>query len=167
MIVLLVIFIIILIYVICIYNICTKQINSVKSAKSTIDVYLTQRANLIPNLKECVKGYIEYESNLFEKVTNLRTEYINKKELKKGSQLDEEINNVIVICENYPELKANEQFINLQKNLSKMENQIQAARRIYNNEVEKYNNTINIFPNNILSKILNYKEQEYFKKEIM
>lgn len=167
MIVILIIFIVIVIYIVYTYNKCTKQINSVRSAKSTIEVYLVQRFDLIPNLEECVKEYMEYEKKIFENVTRLRAEYLNKKELEKAAKLDEEINNILIACENYPELKANEQFLNLQKNLVKIENQIQAARRIYNNEVEKYNNLINIFPNNILSKILNYKEQEYFKKETM
>ena len=75
------------------------------------------------------------------------------------------INKTILILENYPELKANEQFSALQKNLTKMENQIQAARRIYNNDVEKYNRTISIFPNNIVAKILQFKKEAFFEME--
>ena len=83
----------------------------------------------------------------------------------KGGILDTEINKTILILENYPELKANEQFSALQKNLTKMENQIQAARRIYNNDVEKYNRTISIFPNNIVAKILQFKKEAFFEME--
>ena len=90
---------------------------------------------------------------------------MKEKELSKGALLDKEIDNVILTLENYPELKANEQFLNLQKNLTKMENQIQAARRIYNNEVEKYNNLINVFPNSILSKIFKFESKEFFQKD--
>ena len=159
------IILIILVYILIAYNIIIKRKNAVKHAKSTIEVYLTQRFDLIPNLVECVKEYSKYEENLFIKITNLRTEFMKEKELSKGALLDKEIDNVILTLENYPELKANEQFLNLQKNLTKMENQIQAARRIYNNEVEKYNNVINVFPNSILSKIFKFESEEFFQKD--
>ena len=120
--------------------------------------------DLIPNLVTCVKEYAKYEEKIFEEITELRTEYLKTKELSNGEKLEKELNDVILTVENYPELKANEQFLNLQKNLAKMENQIQAARRIYNNEVEKYNNVINIFPNTILAKLLKFKTAEFFQK---
>lgn len=141
-----------------------KRQNEVEHAKSSIDVYLTQRFDLIPNLVTCVKEYAKYEEKIFEEITELRTEYLKTKELSNGEKLEKELNDVILTVENYPELKANEQFLNLQKNLAKMENQIQAARRIYNNEVEKYNNVINIFPNTILAKLLKFKTAEFFQK---
>lgn len=159
------ILIFILIYTLIIYNKIIKHSNTVKHAKSSIEVYLTQRFDLIPNLVECVKEYAKYEESLFTKITELRAEYMKNKELSKGAQLDNEVNNVVLTLENYPELKANEQFLNLQKNLTKMENQIQAARRIYNNEVEKYNNLINIFPHNILASIFKFKNQDFYQKE--
>lgn len=141
-----------------------KRQNEVEHSKSSIDVYLTQRFDLIPNLVTCVKEYAKYEEKIFEEITELRTEYLKTKELSNGEKLEKELNDVILTVENYPELKANEQFLNLQKNLTKMENQIQAARRIYNNEVEKYNNVINIFPNTILAKLLKFKTAEFFQK---
>lgn len=159
------ILIFILIYTLIIYNKIIKHLNTVKHAKSSIEVYLTQRFDLIPNLVECVKEYSKYEEGLFTKITELRAEFMKEKELSKGAQLDNEVNNVVLTLENYPELKANEQFLNLQKNLTKMENQIQAARRIYNNEVEKYNNLINIFPNNMLASIFKFKSQDFYQKE--
>ena len=155
---------IIFIYFLIIYNVMIKRKNEVEHAKSSIDVYLTQRFDLIPNLVTCVKEYAKYEEKIFEEITELRTEYLKTKELSNGEKLEKELNDVILTVENYPELKANEQFLNLQKNLTKMENQIQAARRIYNNEVEKYNNVINIFPNTILAKLLKFKTAEFFQK---
>lgn len=155
---------IIFMYFLIIYNVMIKRQNEVEHAKSSIDVYLTQRFDLIPNLVTCVKEYAKYEEKIFEEITELRTEYLKTKELSNGEKLEKELNDVILTVENYPELKANEQFLNLQKNLTKMENQIQAARRIYNNEVEKYNNVINIFPNTILAKLLKFKTAEFFKK---
>ena len=156
---------IILIYNLITYNIFIKKQNSVKHAKSSIEVYLKQRFDLIPNLVKCVKEYTNYEAKIFEKITKLRTEYMNKNELTKGGMLDIEINKIVLLLENYPELKANEEFLNLQKNLTKMENQIQAARRIYNNEVEKYNTFTSIFPNNILANILKFKKEKFFEME--
>lgn len=157
--------IILVIYILVLYNIIIKRLNSVKCSKSLIEVYLNQRFDLIPNLIRCVKEYTTYEERLFEKVTKLRTEYIKNKELMSAGFLDKELSKTILVLESYPDLKANEQFLNLQKNLSKMENQIQAARRIYNNEVEKYNNIINIFPNNIIAKIFKFKTENFFQKE--
>ena len=155
---------IIFMYFLIIYNVMIKRQNEVEHAKSSIDVYLTQRFDLIPNLVTCVKEYAKYEEKIFEEITELRTEYLKTKELSNGEKLEKELNDVILTVENYPELKANEQFLNLQKNLTKKENQIQAARRIYNNEVEKYNNVINIFPNTILAKLLKFKTAEFFQK---
>ena len=155
---------IIFMYFLIIYNVMIKRQNEVEHAKSSIDVYLTQRFDLIPNLVTCVKEYAKYEEKIFEEITELRTEYLKTKELSNGEKLEKELNDVILTVENYPELKANEQFLNLQKNLTKMENQIQAARRIYNNEKEKYNNVINIFPNTILAKLLKFKTAEFFQK---
>lgn len=163
MIILLIIVVIAIIYILVIYNNFIKKLNSVKHAKSSIEVYLTQRFDLIPNLVECVKAYTKYEEKVLVEITNLRVEFMNKKELSKGGMLDKQINEVILSLEAYPELKANDQFLNLQKNLTKMENQIQAARRIYNNEVEKYNNCIDIFPNNILANIFKFSKQEFFQ----
>lgn len=157
----------ILLYVVIVYNMLIKKRNLVMHSKSSIEIYLTQRFDLIPNLVDCVKEYSKYEEKLFENITTLRNEFMKDKNLQQGAMLDDEINNVIVLLENYPELKANEQFLYLQKNLTKMENQIQAARRIYNNDVEKYNNIINMFPNSILAKIFSFKEEDFFEKDEM
>lgn len=165
MIIVIPIIIIIIVYILIEYNIIIKKVNSVKHSKSVVEVYLSQRFDLIPNLIECVKEYTQYEERIFDKITLLRTEYIKDKVLQKGGLLDAEINKTLLVLESYPELKASEQFINLQKNLTKMENQIQAARRIFNIEVEKYNNNISIFPNSIIALIFKLEKEGFFKME--
>ena len=139
------------------YNSLVKLRNKVNQAKSGIDVYLNQRFDLIPNLVECVKGYAKHEVEVLEKITQLREEYSRSKDIKEAEKLNNGINQVIAVAEQYPELKASEQFLNLQKSLSKMESQLQAARRIYNNEVTAYNTTINTVPTNIIAKMFNFK----------
>ena len=144
------------------YNKLTKLKMRVKQSKSGIDVYLQQRFDLIPNLVKTVKSYINYENETFENITNLRTKYQETKDIKISEELNNKINTIIALAENYPELKASEQFLNLQKSLTKIESQLQAARRIYNNDVTKYNTKINIIPYNIIAKLFNFKEENLF-----
>ncbi len=159
------ILIIMVVYFFILYNLLIKRKNKIKQAKSTIDVYLTQRFDLIPNLVECVKAYNKYELNTLEKIAELRTNYMNTKDLKQGEILNKEMNDIILNVENYPELKASEQFLILQKSLIKMENRLQAARRIYNHEVSQYNIIISVFPNNLFANIFNLKKEILFEAE--
>ena len=145
------------------YNKIIKFQNKVKSSESGIDVYLNQRFDLIPNLVECVKGYVKYEKNLLENVVEQRTSYSQNKNLKKASELNNNLNKIVAVAENYPELKANEQFLNLQNNLVKIESQLQAARRIYNIDVQRYNSLIQTVPNNIVASIFGFKEADFRK----
>lgn len=149
------------------YNSLVKVRNKVKQAESGIDVYLNQRFDLIPNLVECVKGYSKHEKDVLDGIVKLRTEYMNNKkaDLKQAEKLNNNMNQIIAVAENYPELKASEQYLNLQKNLSKIESQLQAARRIYNNEVTKYNTKINTVPTNIIAKLFGFKEANLFTIE--
>ncbi|MFR2533737.1 MAG: LemA family protein [Clostridia bacterium] len=155
-----------IIYVLYTYNGLVKARNNVQQAYSGIDVYLTQRFELIPNLVECVKGYMIYEKALLENITNLRTKYLQNKNLRDAEILNKECNTILLNVENYPELKASEQFMNLQKNLEKMESQLQAARRIYNMEVNNYNNKVNMFPSNMVAGMGGFEEKEYFEAEV-
>ena len=149
------------------YNSLVKMKNKIKQSQSGIDVYLNQRFDLIPNLVECVKGYSKHEKNIFENIVKLRNEYMSNKktDLKKAEELNNNINKIIAVAENYPELKSSEQYLNLQKNLSKIESQLQAARRIYNNEVTKYNTKIATVPTNIVANIFRFKEADLFTIE--
>ncbi len=157
--------VLIFLYALIIYNSLVSKRNKVKQAYSGIDVYLTQRFDLIPNLVECVKGYMTYEKELLQEITEKRASYLQNKNLKDAQTLNIECNKILAIAENYPELKASEQFLNLQKNLSKMENQLQAARRIYNMEVNAYNNTVQMFPSNIFANMFGFHEEEFFEAE--
>ena len=118
--IIIIIVIAILLVLLIMYNGLVKKRNAVKQSRSSIDVYLTQRFDLIPNLVECVKGYAKHEENLLESITKLRTEYNVSKDLDKASLLNTQMNKLIAIVENYPDLKASENFLNLQKNLTKM-----------------------------------------------
>ena len=160
-----IIFFILFLLILCLvqYNILkTLQLKTLQS-KSLMDVYYQQRFDLIPNLVNIVKGYQKYEENLFSDVVDLRNKYYETKEILLGETLDDKLNNVIATVENYPELKASEQFLNLQENLIKVENQIQAARRIYNIDVTNYNVKINTIPYNIFAKLFSFKSEQLFK----
>lgn len=157
---------IIIIYILAKYNKLIKLKNKVKQSESGIDVYLNQRFDLIPNLVECVKGYANHEKSVIENVTKMRSEYMKtNKSLKKAEELNNSMNGILAIAEGYPELKASEQFLNLQKNLSKIESQLQAARRIYNNDVTKYNTKIETVPTNIIASMFGMKKAELFQIE--
>lgn len=162
----LIIVVILFIVIFTMYNNLIRARNRVKQAEAGIDVYLNQRFDLIPNLVECVKGYSKHEKSIFTEITKLRTLYMEKPQnIKSAENLNNKMNELIAVAENYPELKASEQYLNLQKNLTKIESQLQAARRIYNIEVTEYNNKICVVPSNIIAKIFGFKEAKLFEIE--
>lgn len=148
--------------VILIFNNCMSMRNKVRQSKSTIDIYLTQRFDLIPNLVECVKAYTSYEEATLKGITELREIYNSDKSITTANNLVGKMNNLIAKAEEMADLKASEQFIILQKSLTKIESQLQAARRIYNGDVTSYNTSIQVFPNNIIASIFNMKPAELF-----
>ena len=157
---------IILIIVLSIYNNLVKARNKVKQAESGIDVYLNQRFDLIPNLVECVKGYSKHEESIFTEITNLRAQYMKQPQnIKNAENLNNKMNQLIAVGENYPELKASEQYLNLQKTLTKLENQLQAARRIYNVEVTNYNTKLDVIPSNLVASLFGFKHAQLFEIE--
>lgn len=145
------------------YNILIKLEFNIKQSKSGIDVYLQQRFDLIPNLENIVKGYISYEKKIFDNIAKLREQYTQTKNIKISQNLNNQIYNLILVTENYPELKASKQFLELQKNLAKTESQLQAARRIYNNDVTKYNALINTIPTKFVATIFGFHEKDLFQ----
>lgn len=162
----LIIVVILFIVIFTMYNNLVRARNRVKQAEAGIDVYLNQRFDLIPNLVECVKGYSKHEKDIFTEITKLRTEYLEEtKNMKSAENLNNKMNELIAVAEKYPELKASEQYLNLQKNLTKIESQLQAARRIYNMEVTEYNNKISVVPSNIIAKMCGFKEAKLFEIE--
>ena len=155
----------VLLGIILIYNNCISARNKVSQSKSTIDVYLNQRFDLIPNLVQCVKGYQKHEENILKTISELRSIYNETKNLDTAKNLINKMNVVVSIAEANPSLESNEQFLFLQKNLVKIESQLQAARRIYKGDVTLYNTTIQTFPNNIIANLFKMTPKELFTIE--
>lgn len=157
------------VWVVFVYNGLIRTRNRVKEAWSDISVQLKRRYDLIPNLVETVKGYASHESGVFEQVTKARSAAISaegkEEQAQAENQLSETLKTLFAVSENYPDLKANANFLELQRELSDTENKIQAARRFYNATVLDLNNRIQTFPTNILASLFNFKEEEFFDVE--
>lgn len=151
------------IYVIVQYNSFTKKKLEVEQTRKAIDIYLKQRFDLIPNLVETVKGLKNHEQSVLENLTKLRTKAHEQNSMQEKANLNNEYNNILLTVEAYPELKSNEAFLNLQKQLSKMESQLQASRRIYNMEVTGYNTKREKFPTNIIAGVFGFEEEKLFE----
>ncbi len=138
----------------------------VKEAWSDIEVQLKRRYDLIPNLMETVKGYMSHEKQVFERVTEARTRAIGAHDAhaKAGAEnaLTSTLKTLFAVAENYPELKANTNFLELQRELSDTENKIQAARRFYNTNVVELNAKVESFPSNIVASVFNFRKEEFF-----
>lgn len=160
---------IIVLWFISAYNGLIRRRNRVSEAWSDIDVQLKRRYDLIPNLVETVKGYAKHEKNLLESVTKARSNAINAENIKEKEQaeniLSGTLKSIFALSENYPDLKANQNFLELQKEISDTENKIQASRRFYNNTTMDYNTKIESFPTNIVAGIFNFKKSEFFELE--
>lgn len=152
-----------------VYNDLIKLRNRCKEAWSDIDVQLKRRYDLIPNLIETVKGYAAHERELFEKVTEARTKAMEAKDLKEKGEaenvLSGTLKSLFAVAENYPDLKASENFLELQRELRDTEDKIQAARRFYNGNVRDFNTQIEIFPSNIIASMFKFKPMEFFEIE--
>jgi LemA protein len=156
---------VLILFVIVVYNKLTSLKKTVEQSHSGIDVFLEQRFDLIPNLVETVKGYTKYEQETLENIIKLRNEYTEKKDFNLNNDLSKEFSKLFAVAENYPDLKASEQFLQLQKSLIKIESQLQAARRIYNNDVTRYNTKIHTFPNNIIASIFSFTDFDLFSSD--
>ena len=147
------------------YNKFVSLNQRVKQAQGGIDVYLKQRFDLIPNLVETVKAYAAHEKEIMENIAKLRSDYDarNTQDITESQNLNDRYTKIIAVLENYPELKADEAFLKLQKSLSKIESQLQAARRIYNTEVTEFNTKRYKFPSNLIANIFGFKEKALFE----
>ena len=150
-----------------IYNSLISKKNQVKNALSGIDVQLKKRADLVPNVVSTVKGYMEHEKQLLEKVTNTRAEAVKQKEgtqkrFASENMLTQLLGQVYAVAENYPQLKASENFVKLQLQLHDIEEHIAAARRAYNGAVYTYNNAVQMFPSSIIARMMGYTQQAMF-----
>lgn len=148
------------------YNNFVRKNNRVKERASHIDVLLNQRFDLIPNIVECVKGYAKHESSTLEELTSLRSDYRNHEfSVEETEKIDKKFNNIMMLAEAYPDLKANGQFLSLQNNLNEIENKLSFARTSYNDAVTLYNNSVESVPSNIVAKIFAFERKNLFKLE--
>ena len=150
------------------YNGFVTLKNRATEAWADIDVQLKRRYDLIPNLVNTVKGYATHESTVFEKVTEARAAAMSATAGGKGeaeNMLSGTLKSIIAISEAYPELKANTNFIELQKELSDTENKIQAARRFYNGNVRDFNTGIQMFPGNVIASMFSFTKMDFFQLE--
>lgn len=149
------------------YNRFIKLKNHIDEALSSIDVQLKRRYDLIPNLVEIVKGYAAHERDTLERVISARNIAQNARSLKERAEaenvLSDALKTIFALAESYPDLKANQNFLDLQKTLTEIEDNIQFARRYYNAEVRDYNILCEAFPSNIIASMFMFKRREFFE----
>jgi LemA family protein len=149
------------------YNSLVSKEESVDTAYSNVSVMLERRADLIPNLVNTVKGYMEHETEVIENITTARENLLGAKnideQMEANDQLTSSLDALMVVVENYPDLKASENFIQLSDELAGTENRISTARKDYNDEVKSYNTAIKKFPTNILASMFGFEQKEYFE----
>ena len=156
-------------FVVITYNRMIKMRNQADEAWSDIDVQLKRRYNLIPNIVESVKGYAAHEDSVFTKVTEARTSAINAGNMadqaKAENMLSGALKSLFAVAEAYPELKANENFMQLQNELVDTEDKIQASRRFFNGTVRDFNTALQVFPSSMIAKMFKFEAKEFFEVE--
>ena len=148
------------------YNRLVKLRNGAEEAFKSIDIFLKQRYDLIPNLVNTIKGYTQYESGTLEKIVQLRSQAMSAQGTDGGAAenaLSGALKSVFALAENYPDLKANQEFLQLQETLSGLEESIQRARRYYNASVRDLNNTVEMFPGNVFAGMFGFSKMDYFE----
>ncbi|WP_457743260.1 LemA family protein [Sulfurimonas sp.] len=163
----LIILIVLVIILVLMYNSLIAKKNQVDNIFASVDTQLKKRYDLIPNLVASVSKYMEYEKTILEDVTKLRAEanngnISNSQKMQLDTKVSSALGSIMVAVENYPELKANENVMHLQRSLNEIEAQIAAARRAYNQAVTDYNNALEQIPTNIIANILGYKPKDVF-----
>jgi LemA protein len=169
LIIVLVVVAVVVLFVISMYNSLIQLRNRVKNAWSQIDVQLKRRHDLIPNLIETVKGYMKHEREIMENITKYRSQAMSANTIGEKAQAEGMLSGALgqlrIQVENYPDLKANQNFLSLQEELTSTENKISYSRQSYNDQVLFFNNKIQMFPSNILAGMFNFKEEEFFEVE--
>ena len=162
-----VVVLLLVIYVIGVYNSLVSLRNKVRDQFSQIDVELKRRFDLVPNLVETVKGYAKHEKETLDSVIKARNSYVSSnnmnEQLKADGELTQAISKLFALTESYPDLKANTNFNNLQSELSEIEQKIVYARQFYNDSVLKLNDKVEMFPSNIIAKMFNFKQEQFFE----
>jgi len=161
------IIVLVVLWAVAVYNGLIRLKNRVDEAWSDIDVQLKRRYDLIPNLVNTVKGYASHEKEVFEKVTEARTRAMGAGSAADKAQaenaLSQTLKSLFAVAEAYPDLKANQNFLELQRELTDTEDKIQASRRFYNGNVRDFNTKIQVFPNNLIAGSLGYAAREFFE----
>ena len=158
-----------IIWIVSVYNSLIRAKNKVRNQFAQIDTQLQRRFDLIPNLVETVKGYATHEKEVFEQVAAARSGYMNA--TTAGDKIDADnmltgtLKTLFAVAENYPELKANTNFLQLQDELKGTEDKVAFSRQFYNDTVQKYNDKLLVFPNNIIANMFGFKEEAFFKVE--
>lgn len=169
LIIVLVVVAVVVLFVISMYNSLIQLRNRVKNAWSQIDVQLKRRHDLIPNLIQTVKGYMTHEREIMENITKYRSQAMDAKSVGEKAQAEGMLSGALgqlrVQVENYPDLKANQNFLSLQEELTSTENKISFSRQAYNDQVLFFNNKIQMFPSNIIAGMFQFKEEEFFEVE--
>lgn len=164
-----IIILIVVVYIISLYNRLVVLKNKVDNSWAQVDVQLKRRYDLIPNLVETVKGYATHEKEVFENIAKARQVAISAQSPAEKSQAENQLTQALrqlfAVAEAYPELKANENFMHLQNELSETENKIAYSRQFYNDTVFMYNSSIEKFPANIFAEVFGYKKREYFETQ--
>ena len=167
--IILAIVVILVIAVIGMYNSLVQARIKVDNAWSQIDVQLQRRFDLIPNFVETVKGYMTHEKETFEKITDLRSSWSETQTVAEKANLDNELSTalktIMAVAENYPDLKANQNFSELSEELRNTENKISFSRQFYNDTVTMYNTKLEVFPSNVIANIFKFKARELFTTE--
>jgi LemA protein len=157
----------VILYVIGTYNVFVGLRNQVDNAWSQIDVQLKRRHDLIPNLVETARGYMKHERGTFEAITNARAQAMGAKTVadagKAEGVLGEALSKFMLVVENYPDLKANQNFLAVQEELSSTENKIAFSRQAYNDQTMFFNNRIQMFPSNIVAGIFSFTKRDFFE----
>ncbi len=164
------IIVLVLVFVVFIYNRLVRQKNRVLEGWSGIDVQLKRRHDLIPNLVSTVKGYAKHEEGVLSKVTELRNSAVKAQATGEKSAIEtaltQQLRQLFALAEAYPDLKANQNFLDLQNKLSEIEEQLQLARRYYNGTVRDMNILVQSFPSNFIADSFGFKEAEFFEIEL-
>ena len=163
------IIVILIIAVVSMYNNLVRLRQKVKNSWSQIDVQLQRRFDLIPNLVDTVKAYMKHEDEVLTRVAELRTSWANAGSVHEKAELDNQLSGalktIMAVSENYPELKANQNFSELQQELQNTENKISFSRQFYNDSVTMYNTKLEVIPSNIIASMFGFKPEELFKAE--
>jgi LemA protein len=169
LIVIAVIIVMLIVFIIGIFNSLVRLRNQVNNAWSQIDVQLKRRHDLIPNLVETAKGYMQHERGTFEAITNARSKAMGANNVNDASKaegaLTEALSKFMLVVENYPDLKANQNFLSLQETLTSTENKIAFARQGYNDQVLFFNNKTEMFPSNVIAGMFNFTKRDFFEIE--